>query len=94
MAAIQGGCLCSNVRYEYTGRYNPHHTVVSPAKIGIGDIALKAFCNCKDCQKWGGAPGMANVVVPRDTFKVIKGKKAIGTLLQSSFHHADKMNTR
>ncbi|KAK5045026.1 hypothetical protein LTR84_010174 [Exophiala bonariae] len=62
MAAIQGGCLCGNVRYEYT------------AEMVTGDIALKAFCNCKDCQKWGGAPGMANVVVPRETFQVTKGE--------------------
>lgn len=40
---------------------------------------MKAFCNCKDCQRWGGAPGMANVVVPRETFKVTEGKSDLVT---------------
>ncbi|OAL36564.1 hypothetical protein AYO20_04180 [Fonsecaea nubica] len=38
-----------------------------------GDIALKAFCNCKDCQRWGGATGLPNVVIDRKSFKVTAG---------------------
>lgn len=74
MAATQGGCLCGKVRYEYTGADHQTQYIGHPANIHIGDIALKAFCNCKDCQRWGGAPGMANVVVPRETFKITEGK--------------------
>ncbi|RVX66783.1 hypothetical protein B0A52_08976 [Exophiala mesophila] len=39
-----------------------------------GDVGLKAFCNCKDCQKWGGAAGLPNVVVARSGFKVTAGE--------------------
>ncbi|KIW79214.1 hypothetical protein Z517_05826 [Fonsecaea pedrosoi CBS 271.37] len=38
-----------------------------------GDIALKAFCNCKDCQRWGGATGLPNVVIDRKSFNVTAG---------------------
>ncbi|KAH0828486.1 hypothetical protein AYO21_07721 [Fonsecaea monophora] len=38
-----------------------------------GDIALKAFCNCKDCQRWGGATGLPNVVIDRKRFNVTAG---------------------
>ncbi|EXJ65831.1 uncharacterized protein A1O5_11072 [Cladophialophora psammophila CBS 110553] len=38
-----------------------------------GDIALKAFCNCKDCQRWGGSAGLPNVVIDRESFKVTAG---------------------
>ncbi|KAJ9601980.1 hypothetical protein H2200_013539 [Cladophialophora chaetospira] len=50
-----------------------HNTLYHITNASPGDIALKAFCNCKDCQRWGGGPGMANVVVDRTTFKVTAG---------------------
>ncbi|OQD70727.1 hypothetical protein PENPOL_c001G05797 [Penicillium polonicum] len=34
---------------------------------------MTALCHCVDCQKWTGSAFTSNVVVPRDTFKVIKG---------------------
>ncbi|KIW99528.1 uncharacterized protein Z518_11267 [Rhinocladiella mackenziei CBS 650.93] len=55
--ATTGGCLCGEIKYEYTG-----------------DVALKGFCNCKDCQRWGGATGLPNVVVSRTAFKVTAGE--------------------
>ncbi|KAI5273066.1 hypothetical protein E4T47_03713 [Aureobasidium subglaciale] len=39
-----------------------------------GEPAVTALCHCTDCQKWTGAAYTSNVVVPRKSFNVTKGK--------------------
>ncbi|OJJ01763.1 hypothetical protein ASPVEDRAFT_28408 [Aspergillus versicolor CBS 583.65] len=34
---------------------------------------ITALCHCTDCQKWTGGAFTSNVVVPRDSFKIVKG---------------------
>ncbi|KAH6653211.1 DUF636 domain protein [Truncatella angustata] len=39
-----------------------------------GQPEATALCHCKDCQKWTGSAYTSNAVVPRKSFRVVKGE--------------------
>jgi len=81
---VKGSCLCSDIGYEYTGKWANGSLGAPTDWIGSvmlrtsangssGEPATTALCHCTDCQKWSGGAYTANVVVPRTNFKVTKG---------------------
>jgi len=55
---ITGGCRCGEIRYEAE--------VTEPDRHGV--------CHCADCRRSAGAPMVAWLAVPEDTFGVTKGQ--------------------
>jgi hypothetical protein len=55
---IGGGCRCGAVRYEAE--------VTQPDRHGL--------CHCEHCQRSAGAPAVAWLAVPKDTFRVTQGE--------------------
>lgn len=55
---ISGGCRCGAVRYEAE--------VTEPDRHGL--------CHCEDCRRSAGAPAVAWLAVPRDSFRVTRGE--------------------
>ena len=55
---LTGGCRCGAVRYQAE--------VEDPSRHGL--------CHCADCRRSTGAPAVAWLAVPKDTFAVIQGE--------------------
>ncbi|WP_347302480.1 GFA family protein [Croceibacterium sp. TMG7-5b_MA50] len=58
--AFDGGCRCGAIRYSSTADEPLHHAV----------------CHCTDCRASSGAPLMAWLAVPADSFSVTAGQPA------------------
>ena len=56
--ALDGGCRCGAVRYTADVTKPEHH----------------AICHCADCRASSGAPMMAWLAVPEDSFRVTAGE--------------------
>ncbi|MEO6388248.1 MAG: GFA family protein [Croceibacterium sp.] len=55
---ITGGCRCGAVRYEAQ--------VEGPDRHGL--------CHCEDCRRSAGAPAVAWLAVPKDSFSITQGE--------------------
>ena len=55
---LTGGCRCGAVRYQAE--------VEDPSRHGL--------CHCADCRRSTGAPAVAWLAVPKNTFAVIQGE--------------------
>ena len=55
---LTGGCRCGAVRYEAE--------VEDPDRHGL--------CHCEDCRRSAGAPAVAWLAVPKDSFSVTRGE--------------------
>ena len=54
---VSGGCRCGAVRYAANVAEAEHH----------------AICHCADCRASSGAPMMAWLAVPEDSFRLVAG---------------------
>ena len=64
----------SNPPLSPYSRYQPPHPIPIP-QFHHDSLTLPLHrCHCLDCQKWSGGPCTSNVVVPRNDFKITKGK--------------------
>jgi hypothetical protein len=57
---ITGGCRCGAVRYE----------------AETDDPDRHGLCHCADCRRSSGAPAVAWLAVPKDSFRVTQGEAA------------------
>jgi len=55
---LTGGCRCGAVRYQ----------------AEVDDPQRHGLCHCRDCRRSSGAPAMAWLAVPKDTFAVTRGE--------------------
>ncbi|KAB8230807.1 Mss4-like protein [Aspergillus alliaceus] len=55
---LTGGCMCGAIRYQ--------------ANVDKPDV--KAVCHCRNCQRWTGGSSTTNVIIPRESFKLIQGE--------------------
>jgi hypothetical protein len=55
---LTGGCRCGAVRYRAE--------VADPSRHGL--------CHCADCRRSAGAPAVAWLAVPKDSFAVTRGE--------------------
>ncbi len=54
---LTGGCRCGAVRY----------------RIEATDTTRHGLCHCRDCQRSAGAPAVAWLAVPKDSFQLTQG---------------------
>jgi hypothetical protein len=57
---LTGGCRCGAVRYE----------------AEVEDPDRHALCHCEDCRRSAGAPAVAWLAVPKESFRVMQGEAA------------------
>ena len=57
---LTGGCRCGAVRYE----------------AAVDDATRHGLCHCEDCRRSAGAPAVAWIAVPKDSFAVTAGNGA------------------
>lgn len=55
---LTGGCRCGAVRY----------------RAEVEDASRHGLCHCGDCRRSAGAPAVAWIAVPRDSFAVTEGE--------------------
>jgi len=55
---VTGGCRCGAVRYQAE--------ITEPERHGL--------CHCEDCRRSSGAPAVAWLAVPEETFRVTRGE--------------------
>ena len=55
---LTGGCRCGAVRYE----------------AEVDDPTRHGLCHCEDCRRSSGAPAVAWLAVPKDSFSVTRGE--------------------
>jgi hypothetical protein len=58
---VTGGCRCGAVRYEAE--------VTQPDRHGL--------CHCEDCRRSNGAPAVAWLAVPEETFRITRGEPTL-----------------
>ena len=52
-----------------------------------GDPAVSAYCHCKDCRAWLGAPVHAAALWPSTSVKVVKGADNLGMYKRTENSH-------
>ncbi|HWK41959.1 MAG TPA: GFA family protein [Croceibacterium sp.] len=55
---LTGGCRCGAIRYQ----------------ARVDDPTRHALCHCEDCQRSAGAPAVAWLAVPKESFAVTQGE--------------------